>query len=85
LGLSILIVLCSGLVSITGIFKLPQAVGIFLNLVILLFAYFYLFDSMFSSFFFGVVRSSTVVFSLAVFLASLFLASSFYKAVRMYL
>ena len=83
-GLSMLVLLCAALVSIPGVFKLPQAVGVFLNLVILLSMHFYFFDPILASFFFGVIRASTVVFFFVLFIASLFLSLSFYKAVKTY-
>ena len=84
LGLFLLIFIYSGLASVPGVFKLPQSVGIFLNLVALLFIHFYYFDAVFAPFFYGVLRVSTILFSIVIFFASSLMSRSLYKAVRIY-
>ncbi len=85
IGIFFLVLMMSGINSIIGVFRFPVAVGIFLNMVILLFLHFYFFENMYSSFFFGAVKLDVVLFSITVLLSALALATSFYKAVRMYI
>lgn len=84
LGLFILIGLSSAIVSVAGVFRMPVAVGIFLNTVILLFLNFYFFEQMFSPFFFGTIKIDVIMVVTAVYLAALYLAKGLYEAVRVY-
>ncbi len=84
LGLFILVGLSSGIVSVAGVFKIPFAVGIFLNMVILLSLNFYFFEHMFSPFFFGTIRLDVLILSTLLFFFAVSLAKRLYISVRIY-
>ena len=61
-GILILIFASSCVVAPLGIIKMPIAVSIFLNVIILTIVYISVLDPIFSSFFYGTIRFSSILF-----------------------
>ncbi len=84
IGLVLLVFTASCIVSPFGIVKIPLAVSIFFNFMILVIAYIYLLEPVFSSFLFGVVRGSTVAFIAIASAALIFFSSKIYASTRIF-
>lgn len=84
IGIAFLAFLASSLVAPLGIFKVPPAVSIFLNLIILILVYLYFLEPFFSSFLYGVIRSSTVFFILIFSAALVFISTKIYESTRIF-
>jgi hypothetical protein len=84
LGLVVLIFMANAIVSPLGVLKMPVAVSIFLNLVVLLLVHLYFLEPYFASFLYGVIRSSTIIFALIFSGALVFLSSKIYVSTRIF-
>jgi len=83
-GVLILIFASSCVVTPLGIIKMPIAVSIFLNVIILTVVYIYLLDPVFSSFLYGTIRLSSLLFVTILSIACIFFSSRIYESARIF-
>ncbi|MCX6112323.1 MAG: hypothetical protein NTY22_03420 [Proteobacteria bacterium] len=84
IGLLILVFAASCVVTPFGIIKMPIAVSIFFNVVILIIVYIYVLEPVFSSFLYGSIKLSLLLF-IAIFSSALILFSSkIYESTRIF-
>jgi len=84
IGVMLLSLMFSAICAPIGLTKMNFAVSVFLNLVMVLAVYLYFFDQMFASFWFGMLRLSTMLFIFSISAAFLFLARRFYISTRVF-
>ncbi|MFH1224080.1 MAG: hypothetical protein V1647_07060 [Pseudomonadota bacterium] len=84
LGLLLLILLSSCIVSPVSVLKIPFAVSIFFNVIMLLILYMYILEPVFSPFMFGVIRLCTLLFIVTFAAAFILISKRIYLSTRLF-
>lgn len=82
IGIVLLTFLSSCIVIPFGILKMPIAVSVFLNVVVLTLVYIYIIDGVFSSFLYGSIRVSSILFVIISSTSIIWLSSKIYESTR---
>lgn len=83
-GLVLLIFLSSCIVTPFSVLKIPFAVSIFMNMVLLFIVYLYFLGPVFDPFMFGVIRVSTLLFIAFLSFAFIFISKNIYLSTRLF-
>jgi len=83
-GLMLLVFLSSCMVSPFSVLKIPFAVSIFMNMIILFVLYLYFLGPVFDPFMFGIVRASGLLFILILSSALIFISERIYVSTRLF-
>ncbi|MEI6092435.1 MAG: hypothetical protein WCQ47_01985 [bacterium] len=84
IGIILLTFISSCIVTPFGVLKMPIAVSIFLNVVILTLAYIYMIDGLFSSFLYGSIKISSILFVIISSVSIIWFSSKIYQSTRIF-
>lgn len=84
IGVILLAFMLAALCAPVGLAKINFTVSVFLNLVLVIATFVYFFEPLFSSFWFGIIRLSIIIFIALLSVAFLFLARRVYVSTRIF-